>query len=48
MHGSDGSNPFAREVEACDGLDKIEALQDHPSEDVYQKAVLILETYVPT
>ncbi|KAG1665775.1 hypothetical protein FOA52_002870 [Chlamydomonas sp. UWO 241] len=43
--GNDGSNPFARAIEVAEGLDKIEALQDHPSEDVYEKAVHILETF---
>ena len=45
MPGSDGVNPYARAIEAAEGLDKIEALQDHPGEDVYEKAVHILETY---
>jgi importin subunit alpha-1 len=43
MPGSEGVNPYARAIEAAEGLDKIEALQDHPSEDVYEKAVHILE-----
>jgi hypothetical protein len=45
MPGSEGVNPYARLIEAAEGLDKIEALQDHPGEDVYEKAVHILETY---
>ena len=45
MPGSDGVNPYARAIEAAEGLDKIEALQDHPGEDVYEKAVHILEAY---
>lgn len=28
--GSDGINPYARAIEAVEGLDKIETLQDHP------------------
>ena len=43
--GGDGVNPYARAIEAAEGLDKIEALQDHPGEDVYEKAVHILEAY---
>ena len=45
MPGSSGMNPFAQMVEDAEGLDKIEALQDHPNEDLYEKAVHILETY---
>eukprot|EP00882_Tetradesmus_deserticola_P007499 GHRQ01007898.1.p1 GENE.GHRQ01007898.1~~GHRQ01007898.1.p1 ORF type:complete len:339 (+),score=189.45 GHRQ01007898.1:207-1223(+) len=43
--GGSGSNPFAQMVEDADGLDKIEALQEHQNEDLYEKAVSILETY---
>ena len=28
--GTDGANPYAQAIEAAEGLDKIEALQDHP------------------
>ncbi len=45
MPGSTGVNPYAQLVEDADGLDKIEALQDHPNEELYEKAVHILETY---
>jgi importin subunit alpha-1 len=45
MPGSDNINPYARLVESADGLDKIESLQDHPSEDIYEKAVHILESF---
>mmetsp|Transcript_57276 Transcript_57276/g.161772 ORF Transcript_57276/g.161772 Transcript_57276/m.161772 type:complete len:544 (-) Transcript_57276:155-1786(-) len=40
-------NPFAAMVETADGLTKIEALQEDPNEDVYQKAMKILESYFP-
>lgn len=40
-----GVNPYAQMVEDAEGLDKIEALQDHPNEDLYEKAVHILETF---
>lgn len=43
--GSNGINPFAQLIEAADGLDKFERLQDHPNEDIYEKAVHILEGY---
>ena len=45
MPGSTGSNPFAQLVEDSEGLDKIEALQEHQNEDLYEKAVAILEAY---
>jgi len=40
-------NPVATRVEQADGLQKIEALQEDPNEDVYQKAMKILENYFP-
>ncbi len=41
----DGANKFALEMENRGGLDKLEALQNHHSHDVYEKAVKILEKY---
>merc|ERR1719284_137269 len=40
-------NPFATLVENAEGTAKIEALQEDPNEDVYQKAMKILENYFP-
>ncbi|CAJ1415734.1 unnamed protein product [Effrenium voratum] len=40
-------NPFAVKVETADGLSKIEGLQEDPNEEVYQKALKILEKYFP-
>merc|ERR1712190_172423 len=40
-------NPFAMLVEQAEGLQKIESLQEDPNEDVYQKAMKILENYFP-
>ncbi len=45
MPGSDGTNPYAAMVEDAEGLDKIEALQQHQNEDVYVKAVHMLEAF---
>jgi hypothetical protein len=38
-------NPYAILVEEADGLDKIEQLQSHQNNDIYEKAVKILELY---
>mmetsp|Transcript_35273 Transcript_35273/g.112202 ORF Transcript_35273/g.112202 Transcript_35273/m.112202 type:complete len:548 (+) Transcript_35273:125-1768(+) len=40
-------NPFAAQVEQADGLQRLESLQEDPNEDVYQKAMKILEGYFP-
>lgn len=38
-------NEYARMIEAAGGLDKIEALQSHSNQEVYEKAVRILEVF---
>lgn len=38
-------NPYCSRVEACGGLDKLENLQSHRSQDIYEKSVNLLETY---
>merc|ERR1719270_3083572 len=40
-------NPVAVLVEQAEGLQRLEALQEDPNEDVYHKAVRLLETYFP-
>jgi len=40
-------NPVVSLIELADGLSKIEALQEDPKEEVYSKAMKILETYFP-
>jgi HEAT repeat protein len=42
-HGA--ANPYATLVDEAEGLDKIEELQNHSNEDIYEKAVAILEAY---
>lgn len=43
--GGGGQNPYAQLVEDAEGLDKIEALQEHANEELYEKAVAILEAH---
>jgi len=40
-------NPVVALVEQADGLQRIEALQEDPNEEVYHKAVKMLEDYFP-
>ncbi|ELU00208.1 hypothetical protein CAPTEDRAFT_220826 [Capitella teleta] len=40
-----GTNPYSVLVEECFGLDKIEYLQNHDNQDIYQKAFDIIERY---
>eukprot|EP00418_Pyrodinium_bahamense_P091542 CAMPEP_0179049322 /NCGR_PEP_ID=MMETSP0796-20121207/20153_1 /TAXON_ID=73915 /ORGANISM="Pyrodinium bahamense, Strain pbaha01" /LENGTH=540 /DNA_ID=CAMNT_0020745795 /DNA_START=62 /DNA_END=1684 /DNA_ORIENTATION=+ len=40
-------NPCGAMVEQADGLQAIEALQEDPNEEVYQKAMKMLESYFP-
>ncbi|KAF8047643.1 hypothetical protein N665_2903s0004 [Sinapis alba] len=38
-------NPYATMIDEAEGLEKIENLQSHDNNDIYQKAVKILETF---
>merc|ERR1711972_163256 len=40
-------NPVVALVEQAEGLQRLEALQEDPNEEVYHKAVRLLETYFP-
>jgi len=40
-----GFNPYGHMVEECFGLDKLESLQNHKNDDIYEKVVNILELY---
>ncbi|KAF9620933.1 hypothetical protein IFM89_015330 [Coptis chinensis] len=45
MGESGGVNKFAQMVDDCGGLDKIENLQSHDNNEIYEKAVKLLEKY---
>ncbi|KAF6156593.1 hypothetical protein GIB67_014572 [Kingdonia uniflora] len=45
MGNTNGLNAFAQMMDDCDGLDKIENLQSHDNNEIYEKAVKILEKY---
>jgi len=40
-----GANMYANFIEEADGLSKIEALQHHETQKIYESAVKILENY---
>jgi importin subunit alpha-1 len=40
-----GLNQYSTLIEEAEGLDKIEQLQNHQNNDIYEKAVKILELY---
>ena len=40
-----GINIYAQAIDECEGLDKIENLQTHDNNEIYEKAVKILERY---
>ena len=42
---ANGINPFLSIVEEAEGIDRLEELQQHENEDIYKKAVRILENY---
>lgn len=40
-----GTNPYAQIIEECGGIDKLESLQRHDNQAIYQRAFDILKTY---
>ena len=40
-----GDNPFLVPFDEADGVDKLETLQTHHNEEIYQKAVGLLDKY---
>lgn len=38
-------NIFTLKIEECGGLDKLEQLQEHPNDDIYDKTLTVLESY---
>ncbi|KAH8953121.1 hypothetical protein BDL97_08G006700 [Sphagnum fallax] len=45
LGNSSGINLYARYIDEAEGLEKIETLQTHDNNEIYEKAVKILETY---
>ncbi|CAM6078468.1 unnamed protein product [Sphagnum tenellum] len=45
LGNSSGINLYARYIDEAEGLEKIENLQTHDNNEIYEKAVKILETY---
>ena len=43
--GEPGGNLYARYIDEADVMDKIEVLQNHTNNEIYEKAVHIIETY---
>ena len=45
LAGPNGVNVYANAVDEAEGLDKIEDLQNHANEEIYDKAANILEAF---
>lgn len=45
MGKNGGINLYAQMIDECDGLDKIEMLQTHDNNEIYEKSVKLLERY---
>ena len=47
VQGGSGQNPYASLIDAAEGLDKIEELQNHNNEDIYEKASALASDDLP-
>jgi HEAT repeat protein len=45
LQGPNAINAYAKEIDECEGVDKIENLQNHTNTEIYNKAVAIIENY---
>jgi hypothetical protein len=45
LGGSGDGNAYAQMIDEAEGLEKIENLQSHDNNEIYEKAVKILEAY---
>jgi importin subunit alpha-6/7 len=45
---AEGENLFLNKLEALGGIPKLENLQTHPNQEIYEKCLSILETYFET
>ena len=45
LMGANATNQYANMVDEAEGLDKIEDLQNHEQEEIYDKAANILEAF---
>lgn len=45
LGSTDGVNHYAQMIDDAEGLEKVENLQSHDNNEIYEKAVKILETY---
>lgn len=43
--GNTGDNVYAQMIDDAEGLEKIENLQSHDNNEIYEKSVKLLETY---
>ena len=45
MSGPDAINVYAKEIDECEGVDKIEKLQNHENPEIYNKSVNLIEAF---
>jgi hypothetical protein len=45
LMSEDGKNPYTEQVVSCGGINKLEALQSHPNQKVYEKAYKLIVSY---